>query len=146
MSDPHRTLLTEAFRSQHREILELVQELTAKLDAATIERDATHGIRGLLNVLAGKLTVHLALEDDALYPRMLQHRNPQIRERVANFIAEMGGIDDVFRQYLVRWPTAQLIQANSEAFVHDTNQVFEVLRLRMAREDNELYPILDGKD
>jgi iron-sulfur cluster repair protein YtfE (RIC family) len=144
-SDAAKTVRTEAFRRQHREILEVIDELTTKLDAASIEQDAA-SVRGLLNVLVGKLTVHLAMEDDALYPRMLHHRNPQIRELATSFIAELGGIAEAFRQYIARWSTAQLILANPAAFIQETNQVFEALKRRIAREDNELYPKLDGKD
>src|SRR4029453_4097984 len=59
---------TDKFRQQHDEILAIVGELNDKLKA---KADA-QALRSVLSNLAGKLNFHLAMEDKALYPRILK--------------------------------------------------------------------------
>jgi hypothetical protein len=133
---------SHVFRVQHREMLEVVRELDAQLDIATLSTDATRA-RTLLSMLAGKLAVHLAMEDKALYPRMLQQKKPGIRDLASQFMSEMGGINAAFTAYVARWPTAQAIQAAPAKFAIETKQIFEALGARIKREHAQLFPELD---
>lgn len=133
---------SHVFRVQHRELLDIVRDLGAQLEVERLAKDATQA-RTLLSMLAGKLSVHLAMEDKALYPRLLQHQNAETRELASKFMREMGGIHGVFKEYVARWPTALAIQTNGTAFVLETNQIFEALGSRIKREHAELFPMLD---
>ena len=143
MSTALKALRTVVFRRQHREILDVVRQLETKLVVATIEQDTSDAIRGHLNELAGKLTVHLAMEDKALYPRLLVHGSPQLRKIAADVVRDMGGIQAVFREYVIRWSVPQRIQANAAEFIRETNEILEALKRRITREDTELYPMID---
>jgi hypothetical protein len=94
-------------------------------------------------MLAGKLAVHLAMEDKALYPRLLQHGSAEIRAMASHFMTDMGGIHAAFNAYVARWPTAQAIQADGERFALETKQIFRALGARIKREHSELFPELD---
>jgi hemerythrin-like domain-containing protein len=146
MSAAEKTLRTEVFRRQHREILDVVRQLEVKLVLAASAPYTTDDIRGHLNELAGKLTVHLAMEDNALYPRVLDHGSPRLRKLAAEFMTDMGGIHERFREYLVRWSVPQRIQASTAEFVQETTVLLDALKRRIAREDTELYPMVDRED
>jgi hemerythrin-like domain-containing protein len=146
MSAADKTLRTEAFRRQHREILDVVRQVEAKLAVVATEQDPSHGIRAHINELAGKLNVHLAMEDNALYPRVLQHGSPALQKVAGQLQAEMGGIKQIFSAYLARWSEPQLVQTRSVEFIRETNELCEALKRRIAREDNELYALLDLED
>jgi hypothetical protein len=133
---------TEVFRRQHREIVEVVGEMRALFDETHLKADAQI-MRGLLSVLGGKLTIHLAMEDKGLYPRLLQHKNLTVRTLARAYQDEMGGIKDVFAEYLHSWPSAEAIQANAGKFIEHTKDIFAALGLRIEKEDNELYGIVD---
>jgi Hemerythrin HHE cation binding domain len=134
---------SHVFRVQHRELLEVVRELDAQLDVATLAADATRA-RTLLSMLAGKLAVHLAMEDKALYPRLLQHQNTEIRDLASEFMKDMGGIHAVFTEYVARWPTPQAIQADGARFALETKQIFDALGKRIKAEHSRLFPELDN--
>ena len=133
---------SEVFRDAHRELLQLVDAMSGRLRSAELERDPSE-VRAMLSMLAGKLTIHLAMEDQALYPRLATHRSQPVREIAERFAQEMGGILAVFREYMARWSTTDAIQADVAGFMRETNQIFHALRARIAKEDGELFPKLD---
>jgi hemerythrin-like domain-containing protein len=142
MEEERRRARSEAFRRAHHELLELIETMTPRLVASELQRDATDA-RAMLSMLAGKLTVHLAMEDKALYPRLATHANLDVRRLAEQFEKEMGGIFAVFKQYLAHWPNAEAIQMNGAGFVVETRQIFDALQARIAKEDAHIFPRLD---
>jgi hemerythrin-like domain-containing protein len=135
-------LRTAVFRRQHEELAQAVADIRALLDPGELARGAGI-ISGYLSILSGKLTVHLAMEDKGLYPRLGRHNNPAVRELARKFITEMGSIQEVFRGYLARWRDPAHIERQSTQFVQETRSLLDALTHRIAREDNELYPMVD---
>lgn len=133
---------TARFRDQHVEMVGVVKKLAGLLNADKLSKDASEA-RQLLSELAGKLKMHLAAEDNALYPQLLAHTDAKIKGLASQFQKEMGGIKDAFEGYIRKWSTPQTIQADAKTFVTETNGVFQVLAKRIEKEDNELYPLVD---
>lgn len=142
MVEARKRLRSEAFRQAHQELLQLINTMSTTLVISELQRDAAQA-RALLSMLGGKLTIHLAMEDEALYPRLANHAKPEIRSHAERFKKEMGGILGVFKQYMTRWPTAEAIQTNTADFIAETEQIFTALRSRIAAEDKDLFPRLD---
>jgi iron-sulfur cluster repair protein YtfE (RIC family) len=142
MDEERKRPRSEAFRDAHRDLLQLIQTMSTGLEPARLARDATEA-RAMLSMLAGKLTIHLAMEDRAMYPRLATHNSLDVRQTAERLALEMGGILEVFKGYLARWPTPEAIQADSSRFATETNQIFDALRSRIAKEDTELFPKLD---
>jgi hypothetical protein len=129
---------TDKFRHQHEEILGMVGELNAKLKAKADAQD----LRGVLSNLAGKLNFHLALEDKALYPRLM--KKDAASSALANrFMEEMGGLGAVFSAYNTKWQVTA-IRTDPAGFAAETRKVFVALGKRIARENAELYPLADA--
>lgn len=123
----------------------MVGQLQPLLKPAALAQDAS-AVRTLLSGLAGKLNVHLAMEDKALYPQLLQHKDPAVQAKAKAFMEEMGGIKAAFSGYLGKYPSAQAIQAASQGFVTDTEAVIKVLAKRIQAEDSDLYELVDRLD
>jgi hemerythrin-like domain-containing protein len=132
---------TARFRRQHDEIMAIVQEISSLL-TNDLKKDARK-VPQLLSTLAGKLTVHLAMEDNALYPSLL--KDDQLRPLAEEFMGEMGGISATFKEYVRKWPDAGTIEARAAEFIEETKRVFDVLHERITREDQELYPMVDAQ-
>lgn len=128
---------TEKFRQQHEEILGIVGELNAKLKA---KADAQE-LRGVLSNLAGKLNFHLALEDKALYPRIMK-ADAKANAMATKFMEEMGNLGDTFTAYNSKWQVTA-IRKDPDGFAAETRKVFTALGKRIARENAELYPLAD---
>jgi hypothetical protein len=128
---------TDKFRQQHDEILALVGELTKQLKA---NADA-ESLRGVLSNLAGKLNFHLAMEDKALYPRILK-LDAKANALATRFMEEMGGLGEAFSNYNNKWQVSA-IRSDPAGFSAATHKVFAALGKRIARENAELYPLAD---
>ena len=129
---------TDKFRQQHDEILGIVGDLNAKLKAQADAQD----LRGVLSALAGKLNFHLAMEDKALYPRLMK-MDAKASKMASKFMDEMGGLGEVFAAYNNRWQVSA-IRKDPEGFATETRKVFTALGKRIARENAELYPLADA--
>lgn len=69
---------TANFRKQHAEILEIAKNIGANLPRLP---GAATDVRAQLNSLAAKVNIHLAIEDEALYPRLRAHPDARIQAR-----------------------------------------------------------------
>ena len=133
---------TSTLSRQHGDLIEVVKTIAPLLSPEALSQDASE-VRSLLSKLAGKLKIHLAMEDNSLYPELLQSSDPKVRAMAERFVSEMGGITEVFDAYLAKWAEKTLIQKDAAAFVRETEGLFVALGARIEREESELYPLLD---
>jgi len=134
---------TGDFRLKHQELFQVASEISALLKHDELSNDASK-VRGLLSMLAGKLKLHLVMEDEHLYPDLVRHSNEKVRKLARKYIDEMGGIAGTFDEYMNRWVSAADIQNNAKGFIEETKAVFKALSKRIEKEDNELYPLIDN--
>lgn len=132
---------TDNFRRQHQEILAVVGEIQARLKPDVVRNDPK-ALRTLLSALAGKLSIHLAMEDKALYPRMIQADVENSGAMATAFQNEMGSIGQVFSAHNQKWQAGQ-IGADPGGFVRETQDLFGALGKRIERENSQLYPLAD---
>lgn len=132
---------TENFVRQHNEILDLAGEITGLLKADLTLDDASQ-IRNMLSTLAGKVSIHLAMEDNGLYPRLKESKDPVIQKTTQEFIREMGDILEKFKSYNDRWPIPRTIHEAPSQFITETKLIFSALQNRIERENIMLYPLI----
>jgi len=132
------------YREQHDILLELSSKISAQLDAKKLADDATE-VRRLLSKLLGVFRVHLAMEDRALYPGLLQNSDDHIRTMAKDYMEEMGGISAAVETYKSQWPSASNVQKDPSEFVQQTEGIIRVLAQRIDKENNELYVVLEAQ-
>jgi hypothetical protein len=133
--------VTDRFRQQHAEILEVVGSLESCLDRVGKAERATVA-RMALNTLSGKLSIHLAMEDSSLYPRLGSHELSELSDLAQSFCGEMAGIKEVFAAYNRKW-VERAIHDDFKAFTTQTRPIIETLKTRIARENDQLYALYD---
>ncbi len=133
---------TQRFRDQHDDLLKIASEISSHLNVDELSNDASEA-RLLLSKLLGKLTIHLAMEDKALYPQMLGHSDERVRDMARKFMEEMGGLRGAVNAYKKKWSSALPIQNDPTDFISQTKGIFDALANRIEREDNELYKMVD---
>jgi hypothetical protein len=131
---------TDKFRTQHEEILAIAGEITDQLK----KKGDAAALRKQLSNLAGKLNFHLAMEDKALYPRLMLQKDTRTNAMAARFLKEMGGLGHVFSTYNDKWQVSA-IRADMPGFAEETRKVFGALAHRISRENSELYPLADAE-
>jgi len=132
---------SDTYRKQHAELVEIVRSIEVLLDPAKLATAATE-TRNLISKLLGKLSIHLAMEDQSLYPRLIQHADKSVREIAKRFATEMGGVKPSVESFGRKWTEAEL-RANPTAFCDEAKKLFVVLADRIKRENTQLYPLLD---
>lgn len=133
---------TSRFRRQHAELATLAAEVLAELgDPVALARDS-RAVRRSLAVLAGKLKVHAAMEDEALYPRLLTHAEPALRELARRFREEFGDVYSAFLAFLAQWDSRE-IEARAAEFAEATRAAMSTLGTRVRLENEELYDAVD---
>lgn len=133
---------TAKFRRQHAELVQLAREVGGLLDPAALERDAADMRRQLARFL-GKLKVHAAMEDGALYPELLAHGDPAVREEAQRLKDGLGPLYLRFDRLGRSWLEAGQIEAAPARFVVELTEGFAALRRRMTEEHAHLYPLVE---
>ena len=126
LSDDHTELGAIA-----RKLREQVEKREPEFEAMTRERWR----------LGYRLAIHLATEDKHVYPALKQHADPKIAALATAYESEMGGLDQRYRDYLAKWNAVEIL-AHWEDFCAETLTILEALDNRIAREEQELYPML----
>ncbi len=140
---PTSSSLTARFERQHVELGRLAKRLVAELDTRGLSLDASSARRSLAS-FSGTLRVHSAMEQEALYPRLLGSSEPQVALKAKALLADLGTVYDAFFNYLKAFPDAASSQADPAEFSRRTFQTLHRLRMRMKREDEELYPLVNA--
>lgn len=88
------------------------QELAAVADA--IERalapEDGHHLRRLLGRLSGKLQMHAAMEEKALYPRLIDHEREDVRAVAVRVRNDVGEVYAFVGAFIGRWSEAGAIE------------------------------------
>lgn len=84
------------------------------------------------------------MEQEALYPRLLASSSPAVAAKAKALYEELGPSYKAFFSFLGRWPDAPTIQADPESFCRETMMELSRLELRLRRENEELYPMVDA--
>jgi DUF438 domain-containing protein len=133
---------TDKFREQHAELLRIGKDLAATLDETKLAADAS-AARSQMSSFLGKLLLHLATEDQSLYPELAKSTDPAVATVVQRFQREMGGLSKTVQAWADRWPSPSSIKPNPREFIKETRGILTALSERIHREHKELYPLLD---
>lgn len=127
-------------RVEHHEIAALLMQL----EVAVMQADPMpeQQLVVLRNDLVRVLTAHLAVEDEVVYPELLRHPDPAIASLARELQSEMGGLANRFAQYSSEW-TASRVEQDWVGFCRATKAIIAEFNERIAREDHELYALLD---
>lgn len=133
---------SQRYRDQHNEILEIAKKIGGLLNPNDLS-SKTQEISSLLNQLAGKIKIHLSVEDQNLYPSLAKHSDQKVRTLATNFAKEMGPITDAFGKYYTKWATGTAVAKDPNGFITETKGIFSALEKRIQNENNELYAEFD---
>lgn len=126
--------------SQHEACLAIVQDIQNR-SGDIADRAAAVEITLMLARLTGILRIHLALEDEILYPALRKSGDPHIAETGERSWREMGGLADTFLDFVDRWKRADALLADRDRFRSESDAVFKALAQRIEMEHREIYPL-----
>lgn len=134
---------TASYRQHHEELRAIAARIDRVLDrdglTATPDEAAA-----VVRELFGKFSVHLAIEDKSLYPRAKAAGDSRLHAVASRFESEMGDLGKRFDAYRQSWPGPLAIGRDPARFAQETRTVLTALRERVAREETELYDLIDA--
>ncbi len=133
-------LFTTQMRNEHDLLLALTDDL--ELVCSAPRPDDLTALLILLERFIQLLQVHLLREDSILYPNMLKGNDREAATIAAAFQAELGSLDAHVAQFEREWTTGE-ISSRWSAFCEDVSTLLQELRLRIERENEELYPLAE---
>ena len=131
---------TTQLRSEHDLLLGLADELEAA-SSGEAPGDFTP-LFILLGRFAELLQTHLLREDNMLYPAMLDSRDAEAASVAAVFQEEIGGLATRLEHFEATW-TGIEISRRWPDFREEIQGLLEDLRVRIGRENDELYPLME---
>lgn len=95
---------------------------------------------------------HMAVTDSAMYSRLLGSGDQKLSNIANRFMGGSREINRIFSAYLKRWckiKSKELVIKEYDAFMEDTQEMFEIVLDRIQSETEHLYPAvrkLSGDD
>ena len=134
----------DEFKHQHTDILRSIATLRA-LAHAGVEANATTIAQGIV-AMSGTIKLHLAVEDQVLYPALQRGGNADLARMGRQYQSEMASIASAYDAFARRWNTEASLRADVQGFRADANRVLRQVYERMQREDREFYPRIEAQE
>lgn len=130
------------YHNDHQKILDLINALRTHTHAGVAENATS--ISMLIVEAASFIKLHLAAENNILYPQLSRSSNPALVAMGQRFQHEMHGLSESFAEFVQRWRVAAQLAEKPDIFRDDANTILKALFLRLQHENAELYPALEA--
>jgi len=134
----------DRFKHQHVDILQSIATLR-RLSHAGVEDNATEIARQIV-AMSSTIKLHLAAEDQALYPALQSEGDPALARMGLQYQQEMASIARDYDQFARRWNTAAGVRADGTGFRAEANVVLRRVHERMQRENRDFYPRIEAQE
>lgn len=132
----------EKFKHQHMDILGNISALRL-LSQAGVAKNAAH-IAKLIVSMSSTIKLHLAIEDQALYPTLQRSANPELARMGQQYQKDMGPIAQSYEAFAKRWNRSESVRRDEQGFRDDVNRVLRMVYERMQRENRDFYPRIEA--
>lgn len=131
----------QRYRKDHAWILRQFEALRELTHAGV--RDHAADISRLLMTISGRIKLHLAAEEEFLYPSLAHSGDSAAAALGKRYEQEMQGMAATFVAFVKDWWTPAKLEHDPEGFQRSANTVLKALFERIKRENVELYPVVE---
>jgi iron-sulfur cluster repair protein YtfE (RIC family) len=128
-------------RDDHSKLMDIVRRL--RLLIGWPKPPAPLHLFAVRQELSPTLIGHLKVEDWVVYPSLVGSPNSQVARTARAFCEEMGSLADDYRDHCAKWTAAEIAQ-DWPGYCADCREILDALAVRIARENNELYPLVES--
>ena len=132
----------EKFKDDHVAVMTSVTRLK-ELSKAGISENADAIAKTLVNMSA-VIKLHLAAEDQYVYPTLAKSSDPSVAQMGKKYQDEMGGLATAYMGFVSRWNLGSKVSADPEGFRAEANEVLKALHQRIQKENQEFYPLVES--
>ena len=105
----------DKFKHQHLDILRSI-DLLRQLTHDGVERNAAE-IAQRIVAMSSTIKLHLAVEDQALYPALQRSGNASLARMGRQYQSDMGPIASAYDAFARRWNTAESLRTDRKSVV-----------------------------
>lgn len=134
----------DKFKHQHLDILRSI-DLLRQLTHAGVERNAAEIAQRII-AMSSTIKLHLAVEDQALYPALQRSGNASLARMGRQYQSDMGPIASAYDAFARRWNTADGVRRDAQGFRNEANVVLRRVFERMQRENHDFYPRIEEEE
>lgn len=132
----------DKFKQQHVDIIECIAALR-RASKAGVSENASE-IARLIVAMSSIIKLHLAVEDQVLYPALSSGNNTVLARMGQKFQNEMGAIASAYMGFAARWNQAGKVAQDPEGFRSDANSILKTVHARMQQENTVFYPAIEA--
>lgn len=132
-------------RKQHESLRKHIGAIKKRLNPLLLAQGAGEA-RALVTQLFGELGKHLQQEGKDLYPVLADSGDEGAKTAAAQFGLEMKQKLPELAEFNRRWPSADAIRSNANAFCQEAETLLQWLERRLIAEGHDLFPLLDKQD
>ena len=131
------------FKQRHEELLGEVILLRSLLTKEQLANKATASLaHNKLCQLVVTMKTHLAEEDRDIYPELLTHSDPKLKNIAWNFIGGQQPLNKIFSNYSKKLNHCQY--EFDETLIKETQEIMHLLCKRIESEQKILFPQLEA--
>ncbi len=130
------------YQSQHKIIITLCKQLVSLGTIDEVKQDAGFILK-IFTTLDNILSLHLKSEDENLYPQLLTHKDPVIKNTSAAMQNELLETTNAYAAYKKKYHCKESIQLDPARYVKDTRKIIDALLKRIDKEETELYSLFN---
>ncbi len=131
----------EELKKQNKDISELLDVLSVLIEHPHLKSNMH--VCEMTTRLNEKVWMHLVFEDNTLYSELSRHHNPDIQKLTQDFHQSAKDVKKLFSSYVRNWCHTHANDADHQAFVDESRQVFELIRKRIELEEKEIFPLVE---
>ena len=132
----------DKFKHQHADIMSNISALRRLAQAGVAQNAAD--IARLIVSMSSTIKLHLAVEDQALYPALQRGDNPELARMGQQYQTDMGPIAQAYEAFARRWNRADSVLHDEQAFRDDANRVLRIVNERIQPENRDFYPRIEA--
>ncbi len=129
------------YLEQHKTVESEITTIKSLINTNDVQQNAGD-IALHISTLAGKIRIHLLMEDKYLYPNLQKSDDERVKRLAKDYQKEMGNLSEKFIAYKDKYNTKQKIAQNLSTIEQETTDIFLVIEKRIQREEKELYKFI----
>lgn len=132
----------DKFKHQHEDIMGDISALRRLAQAGVAQNAAS--IASLIVSMSSTIKLHLAVEDQALYPALQRSDNSELALVGLQYQKDMGPVAQSYEAFARRWNRPESVCRDEQGFRDDANRVLRMVHERMLRENRDFYPRIEA--
>ena len=131
----------DELKAQNQEISDLCTVLSVLVEQQSLHNNPV--VCELMARFKEKVWMHLVFEDNTLYAELARHDDKAVSETARTFHDNAREIKKRFSGYVRRWCKPAVDDAEHEALVKESREIFQLLKERVEYENQHMFPLLE---